>query len=565
LSDRRCWLASYPEGVPKDFRAVDELVPGLLEQTVATYSGKTALRFFLHPRLPPSTMSYGSLNALSTRFATALVRLGVRKGDRIALVLPNCPEYAIAYFGALQAGAIVVNASPLYVADELQRLFQDSGCQVAVYWDALHQRIESIRTATALAHAIVVRLEDNLPHPWRGAVACFRRIRGERPRLRSAEGLTTFASFMHRGEQQRGSVTLRPDDVALLQYTGGTTGVPKAAMLTHRNLVSNTLQVLSWSVGVQRGAEVVLGALPFFHVYGMTTALLYALASGSELVLMPSPRPIEAVLRVLAKSRATIFPGVPTMYLGINLHPRVSRFDLSHVKLCISGAAPLPREVQERFEELTGGKLVEGYGLTEASPVTHCNPLVGSGKPGSIGLPLPGVDARLVDDDGREMPVGEIGELLVRGPQVMKGYWNRKDETELALSDGWLHTGDLGHMDDDGFFYIDDRKKDMIDASGLKVYPREVEEVLYRHPKVQEAIVIGVPDPYRGETVKAFVVLKPGERADEDEIASYCSEHLARYKVPKQVEFRSELPRSAVGKPLRRVLVAEERKRRDSV
>ena len=296
----------------------------------------------------------------------------------------------------------------------------------------------------------------------------------------------------------------------------------------------------------------------------MTTALLFAIAGGSELVLMPSPRPIDAVLRVLTKSRATIFPGVPTIYLAINLHPRVARFDLSRIKLCISGAAPLPTEVQKRFEELTAGRLVEGYGLTEASPVTHCNPFFGVRKPGSIGLPLPGVDARVVDESGEELPVGETGELLVSGPQVMKGYWNREEETRLVLTDDWLHTGDMVRMDADGFFFVEDRKKDMINASGLKVFPREVEEALYRHPKIKEAVVIGVPDPYRGETVKAFVVLKPGETAGEDDIVSHCAEHLAPYKVPKQVEFRAELPHSAVGKPLRRVLLEEETRRLDT-
>jgi long-chain acyl-CoA synthetase len=352
---------------------------------------------------------------------------------------------------------------------------------------------------------------------------------------------------------------LQPSDLALLQYTGGTTGTPKAAMLTHRNLVANSLQARAWFPRTATRCEIFLGAIPFFHVYGLTSVLLFGVAAGAEIVMLPRPRPVDIVLEAMERFRVTLFPGVPTLYAAINEHPKVGEYDLRSGALCVSGAAPLPREVFERFEALTGGRLVEGYGLTETSPLTHCTPLFGARRPASIGVPFPDTEARVVDMTTSE-PVapGEEGELEVRGPQVMVGYWNRPEETAEVFHEGWLRTGDVARMDPDGFFHVVDRRKDMIDASGFKVLPREVEEVLLMHPKVREAVVAGVPDAYRGETVKAFVVLKPGESATAEEIVEFCRLHLAVFKVPRQVDFRTELPKTMVGKYLRRVLVEEE-------
>src|SRR5437660_924373 len=346
-----------------------------------------------------------------------------------------------------------------------------------------------------------------------------------------------------------------PDDVAVLQYTGGTTGTPKGAMLTHRNLVANAVQCAAWFVTGAHGPERVLGAIPLFHVYGLTAVMLLSIVKGGEVILYPNPRDIGAILKLIHKTKPSLFPGVPTMYISIILHPNLAKYDLRSVRVCVSGAAPLPNEVRKQFEAATGGRIVEGYGLTEASPVTHCNPINGIVKE-CIGIPFPDTDAKLVDpeDGSREVPPGEIGELAVRGPQVMKGYWNHPEETAAVLRNGWLLTGDIAKMDEDGYFSIVDRKKDLILCSGYNVYPREVEEVLFMHPAVAEAAAIGVPDAYRGESVKSFVVLKGGMRATEDEIVAFCKERLAAFKVPKAVEFTTDLPKSLVGKVLRREL-----------
>jgi long-chain acyl-CoA synthetase len=359
-------------------------------------------------------------------------------------------------------------------------------------------------------------------------------------------------------------VAISPDDVALFQYTGGTTGLPKAAMLTHRNLISNVTMVDAWVKDGKPGAETIMAAIPFFHVYGMTTALLYGVLLGARIVTVPNPRPISTVMEIIAKERCTIFPGVPAMYIGIINHKDVASYDLKSIKVCVSGSAPLPLQVQEKFEQITGGRLVEGYGLSETSPLTHGNPVRGKRKVGSIGVPFPDTDAKIIDlETGASLPFdgASQGELCVRGPQVMKGYWNRPEETLATIdADGWLHTGDICTVDAEGYFFVVDRKKDMINASGFKVLPREVEEVLFMHPKVMEAVVAGIPHPERGDdTVKAYIVPKPGEPPTVEEIRAFCKLHLAAYKVPREVEFRDELPKTAVGKVLRRILVEEER------
>lgn len=553
------WLAFYEAGVRRRIEIPDLTVPDLLDATAREGDSRTALRFFVHPRLPSSDATYGELREATLRFAAALRALGVRKGDRVAIMLPNCPQFVVAFYGALRAGAVVVHTNPLYVSREMREQFEDAEVETVVLLSQFLPRLRDIQERTRVRRAVVVDLAESLPLLARLVVRLVERRRGERAPVPKEPGVFPFRRLIAEHPPEPTPTEAAPPDLALLQYTGGTTGTPKAAVLTHRNLVANTLQVAAWFAKAEHGREVVLAAIPFFHVYGMTTCLLFGIHKGAQIVILPRPRPVDHVLALLEKCRVTFFPGVPTLYNAVNNHPRVRTFDLSSVRFCISGAAPLPREVAQTFESLTGGRLVEGYGLTEASPVTHCNPLFGLRKPGSIGIPLPETEARIVDLETREtLPPGAEGELAIRGPQVMLGYWKRPEETALAIRDGWLLTGDIARMDEDGYFYVVDRKKDMINASGFKVLPREVEEVLYLHPKVGEAAVVGVPDPYRGETVKAYVALKKGEEATEEELRDFCRRHLAAFKVPSRIAFRDELPKSLVGKILRRALVEEE-------
>ncbi len=560
------WLAHYEPIVPQSLSYPNISLPELLERSVRQFPAQPALRLILRYLGPLSIggrMSYRQLGAEVDRCAAALHALGVRKGDRVALMLPNLPQFVICFFGALKVGAIVVNTNPQYTGREIERQFSDAGVETAVMLSALYNRLEEVRSRTPVKRVVLTDLLD-YASPLSRLAGRWAPQRGAQLAPRpSGEGVYHLRPLLasHPGPPPR--VAIAPDDTALFQYTGGTTGIPKAAMLTHRNLVVNTVQMRHWITPIEMGRERVLGALPFFHVYGMTVGMLLGIHVGAELILLPVPRPTELIMQTIHRYKATIYPGVPTMYIGIINHRRVGRYNLRSVKACISGAAPLPMEVQVKFGQLTGGRLVEGYGLTEASPVTHCNPVRGECRAGSIGLPLPDVEARIMDYERLvEQPVGEAGELWVRGPQVMAGYWNRPEETARTITpDGWLRTGDIARMDADGYFYLIDRLKDIIITSGFNVIPREVEEVLYEHPKVQEAVVAGVPDPYRGEMVKAYVVLKPGQSATAEEIIAFCAERLAPYKVPRQVEFRRELPKTAVGKFLRRALVEEEKEK----
>ena len=552
------WFRHYEEGVPRTISFPEITLPAALDQTAKRYPGRVALRFYLDARLPVPALTYRQLQDATLRFATALFQLGVRKGDRVALMLPNCPQFVIAFYGAMRIGAIPVNTNPMYVSREMREQFEDSGCETVVLLDQFYPRLREIHAATRVRRVIVVDVAESLPWYARLLVHLAQRRKGEQVRVPAETDTYFFRDLVRRYPPTPPGADLRPSDVALLQYTGGTTGTPKAAMLTHRNLVTNSLQAQAWFPSAAGG--IFLGAIPFFHVYGLTSVLLFGVASGATIVVIPRPRPVDIVLEAIQRFRVTLFPGVPTLYAALNEHPKVGDYDLRSGALCVSGAAPLPREVFERFEALTGGRLVEGYGLTETSPLTHCTPIFGERRPGSIGLPFPDTDARIVDMTTAE-PVasGEEGELEVRGPQVMLGYWGRPEETAEVFHDGWLRTGDIGRMDAEGWFYVVDRRKDMIDVSGFKVLPREVEEVLLMHPKVREAVVAGVPDAHRGEAVKAFVVLKAGESSTEEEIVEFCRLHLAAFKVPRKVDFRSELPKTMVGKYLRRVLVEEER------
>jgi long-chain acyl-CoA synthetase len=498
--------------------------------------------------------------------AAALAELGIRKGDRIAIMLPNSPQFVITFYAAMRLGAIVVNTNPTYTAPEIQHQLADSGAETIVLLNLFLPRLRAAQAQLPqLSRVIVTTIEESLPFPISALVR--RILRHEPDWVEVTPDTTTyrFTDLLSHDRPMPPVPERSPDDVALFQYTGGTTGVPKAAMLTHRNLVANALQASAWLPSQQPGGERMMCAIPFFHVYGMTVGMNLAIALAAEMIVVPNPRPIEQVMHVIQRERATLFPGVPAMYIGIINHPDVASYDLSSVRACISGAAPLPMEVQERFGAITGGRLVEGYGLTEAAPISHCNPLFGLRKPGSIGIPLPDVEAKVVDlESDKPIPPGAdtAGELLIRGPQVMKGYWNRPEDTAACLSpDGWLRTGDIAKIDADGYFAIVDRKKDIIIASGYKVLPREIEDVLYTHPSVQEVAVAGVPDPYRGETVKAYIVPKAGAQPRREELIAHCRASLAPYKIPKLIEFRSELPKTAIGKVLRRMLIEEEKQR----
>lgn len=564
------WFKSYEPRVPQTIEYPAVTLDYFLAESARKYPYHTAtnlvLSYLAGGRFTVGgKLTYRRLNELTDRFAAALYRLGVRKGDRVAVMLPNSPHFLIAFFGAMKLGAIIVNNNPTYTARELKHQLEDSGAETIILLNLFWPRLHEIQQETKLKRVIVAHVFDTLGFPSRLLVRSKQRREPDWVDVPLSPTTFAFQDLLDSASPAPPAANLRPDDIALFQYTGGTTGLPKAAMLTHHNLVANTLQVSSWLTNGSPGAEKVMAAIPFFHVYGMTVAMIYGVYMGAEMVIVPNPRPIDNVMNIIQKERCTIFPGVPAMYIGIINHPKVQEYDLRSVKACISGSAPLPMEVQERFGQITGGRLVEGYGLTEAAPVTHCNPVYGTRKNGSIGIPMPDVMVRLIDlENGEDIPIGDErqGELLLRGPQVMKGYWNKPEETSATIdAEGWLHTGDICKTDADGYFYIVDRKKDMIIASGFKILPRDVEEVLFMHPKVLEAVVAGVPDSYRGETVKAYVVPKEGENPTVEEIIEFCRQNLAPYKIPKYIEFRKELPKTMVGKVLRRVLVEEEKQK----
>lgn len=556
------WLAHYDEHVPASLPYPAMPLFRLLADAAQARGDATALKLILRYRGPLTlggALTYAQLLDQANRFAAALHALGVRKGDRVALMLPNLPQFVIGFYGAARLGAIIVNTNPTYTPREMARQFADAGAETVVLLSPAAAKLREIQAQTAIKHVIVADVAEYATPLTRRLIG--RNLRRREPTVDAppGAGVYRFRPLLDAHPEAPPEIELDPDEIALFQYTGGTTGVPKAAMLTHRNLVVNAIQMGRWLAVSPAGDERVIGAIPFFHVYGMTVAMNVAIYAGGVLIVIPNPRPIEKVMQAIHRERATLFPGAPAMYIGIVNHPQVGKYDLRSVRGCISGSAPLPMEVQLRFGELTGGRLVEGYGLTEAAPVTHCNPVYGLRKAGSIGIPLPDTDARIMDyETFVEKPTGEAGELWVRGPQVMPGYWGRPDETAITLTaDGWLRTGDIARMDQDGYCYIVDRLKDMINVGGLKVTPREVEEALFQHPAVREAAVTPAADPVYGEVVKAHVVLKPGAGATAEELIRWCAGQLAPFKVPRQIEFRAELPKTAVGKVLRRVLVEE--------
>ena len=552
------WQQMYPEGIPTTLIYDDKPVQAYLKESAVKHPYKASIHFM------GRELTFKEVYESSLKFAAYLKELGLEKGDRVAILLPNCPQSVISYFGILMAEGVVVQTNPTYTERELEYQMKDAGAKIIVTMDILFPRVAKTVPKTNIQHIIVTAIKDYLPFPKNLIYPSIQKKQyGTVVKVEHAGNHHLFKEVMKRDVPEEMSSSCDVDcDVALLQYTGGTTGFPKGVMLTHKNLIANTRMCQAWLYKSRPGQEKVLGILPFFHVYGMTTVLLLSVLDGNMMLLLPK-FDVETVLKTIHKHKPTIFPGAPTIYIGILNHPDLKKYDLSSIKACLSGSAPLPVEVQEQFERVTGGKLVEGYGLSETSPVTHANFIWDEPRvKGSVGVPWPDTEAAILSlETGEPLEPNEIGEIGIKGPQVMKGYWNRPEDTENTFKNGWLLTGDLGYMDEQGFFYVVERKKDIIIAGGFNIYPREIEEVLYEHEAVQEVIVVGIPDPYRGETVKAYVVLKSGHTVTEQELNEFARKHLAAYKVPRLYEFREELPKTTIGKILRRVLIEEEKKK----
>ena len=541
MSESKPWFNMWPADVPKNIKYSAVPLQRVLQKTAENYPAQVAIVY------DGKEITYAQLDSLSNQFAHALAKLGVTKGDRVAIFLPNAPQFIIAYFGILKVGAVVTAISPLHREREVEYQLCDSEARTVIALDSLYAIVDNVWAKTKLKNVIVTSLE--------GA--------SETASISSKPNVWTFQQLLKEAPEKPLKVEINPQEgLAALQYTGGTTGTAKGAMLTHTNLVSNALMFAAWIKGAT-AKETFLTALPLFHIYGMTTSMTVPISLAAKMVLMPRFEPAKA-LETIQKHRVTVFCGVPTMYSVLLANPELGKYDLTSIRVCISGASPLPPQIQKKFMQITGGLLAEGYGLTEASPVTHCNPVdrtMKTVKVGSIGLPLPDTDARIVDlvTGEKTLAQGETGELAVKGPQVMKGYWQKPEETALVFRDGWLLTGDIARMDEDSYFYITDRKKDLIKHKDYSVYPREIEDVLYEHPAVKLCAVVGKPDPVAGEVPKAFIALKEGTAASAEEIKSFVNGKVASYKAIREVEFRKDLPISSAGKVLRRLLVEEEK------
>jgi long-chain acyl-CoA synthetase len=559
-SSSPAYAKNYDTGVPSSLEYPRVPLHGLLDQAAELYPDSTATIFFNAKR------SYASLLKDAKRFSAGLRALGVKAGDRVAIDLPNCPQFLIAYFGALRIGAVVVPCNPLYTPPELRHQLADSGAETIVVLSRVYPTVKAAREGTRVRTVIVTNIKEEMPPVLRVLFTLAKEKKdGHRQSFEGDPGAIAFQKVLGlAGDDSAADVGA--DELAVLQYTGGTTGTSKGAMLSHRALVANTLQCSAWfGKAMEHGKSSVMAVMPLFHVYGLTTVMNFAVLSAGAIILEPQ-LDLEHCFKDIQRHRPKLFNGAPRIYNAINNSPLAAKYDLRSIRACISGSAPLLMETARRFRELTGGNLVEGYGLTEASPVTHCNPVLDPAKNriGTIGLPFPDTECRLVDIETGEKDAapGEPGELLIRGPQLMDGYYNRPDETAQTLRNGWLHTGDIATVDADGYVAIVDRKKEMIIVSGYNVYPREVEEVLAKHPAVLEGAAIGVPHAIKGEEVKAFVVLKPSQTATADELIAFCREQLAPFKVPKAIEFRDSLPKTLIGKVLRRQLAEEDKKKR---
>ncbi len=551
------WLGHYDEGVPASIEYEDIALYTYLDRAAQSHPNRTAV-IFKNLRI-----SYKKLQTMAEVLAANLRKQGVAPGDRVSIMMPNLPQTIIAFWGALKAGAVVVMTNPLYMEKELVHQIEDSGAQHMIAIDLVWPKLEKLRDKLPIKKYFITRISESLKFPLNLLFTLKSRREGTLQQI-PFDGTSVMPWKVLMDGKERLSVPV--DDpaqtLALLQYTGGTTGIAKGVMLTHRNLAVNVQQCSAMLNSLSAQEHTFLGLLPYFHVFGLTVCLAFPTLLHSTVIPFPRYVPKD-VLDGIQKYKPTIFPGAPSVYISLMQQKDISKYDLTCIDYCISGSSPMPVEQMKKFAKLTGANIIEGFGLTEASPVTHLNPIDSVHKAGSIGVPFPDTEARIVDMEvgSVPLPAGKIGELVIRGPQVMQGYWNRPDETASTLRNGWLYTGDIATMDDDGYFFIVDRKKDMIIVGGYNVYPREIDEVLYEHPKVQEAVTVGVPHPTRGEIIKAYVVPKAGERLTKGEIIAHCREQLANYKLPKQVEFREELPKTIVGKVLRRALRAEEEQR----
>jgi long-chain acyl-CoA synthetase len=552
------WVKSYDKGVPASIRYEELCLPDIMERTASQFPDRVALNF------QGCLVTYKKLKEMIDRMAGCLAGFGVKKGDAVAILLPNMIPTVVAYYAIHKVGGIVVLNNPLYSDRELEHQFSDSGAKVLITIDLLGNRMIDLRSKTKIKQIVYTSLGDYLPFPKNILFPLVAKKQKLAADVKEAPDVYKWKECLVKSSANPPQVKLNFSDIALYQYTGGTTGVSKGVVLTHGNLSSNVQQIEAWFPMFKRGSDKTsLGALPIFHVFGMTCAMNFTILMGWGNILIPRPQP-EPLLEAIGKYRPSFAALVPTMYIGMLSHPNMKKTDMTSLEGCFSGSAPLPVEVIHDFERVTGSVIVEGFGMTETSPVTHNNPFQGVRKIGSIGLPVSDTDVRIVDlETGeKDMPVGEPGEMIIRGPQVTGGYRNKPEETANLLKGGYCYTGDIAKMDEDGYFYIVDRKKDMIISGGYNVYPRDIDEVFYEHPKVLEACTIGIPDPKRGENAKVFIVLKEGEKVTEEELLAYAKTKLAIYKVPTEIEFRKELPKSLVGKILRKELKAEEMTKR---
>ncbi|MDD3313706.1 long-chain fatty acid--CoA ligase [Pseudodesulfovibrio sp.] len=554
----RPWLKSYDPEVPANLDY--ERIPlfKFLDRAAHKYPKRTALVF------KNWSITYEKLKERTEVVAANLRKAGVRHGDRVAIMLPNLPQTIMAFWGVLRAGGVGVMTNPLYMETEIVHQFNDAGVRCCITLDLLWPKLEKLRDAIPVEKFFVTSIADGLKFPLNWLYKLQAKKDRNSPRVPFDNASILPFKALLKGKEGYTDPRVDPEDMALLQYTGGTTGVAKGCMLTHFNLGANLQQCQSMIHNLGQQQETFLGILPYFHIYGMTTCLTWPTSMGATLAPFPRYVPLD-VLKGIQKLKPTVFPGAPSLYISLLQQKDVDKYDLHSINCCVSGSAPMPVEHMRQFAERTGSEIYEGYGLTEASPVTHFNPLLGVRKNGSIGLPFPDTDAKIVDMvvGGDPLPPGKRGELVIRGPQIMKGYYNRPDATADVLRNGWLYTGDIATMDEDGYFYIVDRKKDLIISGGYNIYPREIDEVLHTHPRIEEAVSVGIPHKTRGEIVKAFVVIRKGETLDRNEVIAYCREKLANYKVPRQVEFRDSLPKTMVGKVLRRALRDEETAKRD--
>jgi len=550
------WIAHYPAGVDWAMPLPPQTVPSLLAAAVKRFPGQACTRFI------GKTITYQDMAAQVDRAAHGLQQLGVGKGTKVGLLLPNCPSFIVYYYATLKAGGVIVNFNPLYTVEELEFQVKDSETELMVTLDLvqLFGKVEALIVKGTLKRAVIASFTAQLP-PTKALL--YRMLK--RKELARPAASKVAKSVVYEKQLLANAGTPKPadidpvEDVAVLQYTGGTTGTPKGAMLTHANLTANVAQTAAWSVGMEDGKERILAILPFFHVFAMTGIMNLGIAKGAELILLPR-FVLDDTMRTIAATKPTIMPGVPTIFNAIMNHKDARKLDLKALKICLSGGAPLPHEVQRGFAALTGNQIIEAYGLSETSPAATFNPLDGHAKDGSIGQPLPGttISIRAVGEPEREMRLGEAGEICIKGPQVMKGYWRRPAETADAFVGAYFRTGDIGYMDNDGFIFIVDRLKDMIIASGFKVFPRKVEEAIYEHPAVEEVTVIGIKNAYRGEAPKAFIKLKAGQSANTADILKHLEPKLSKIEMPEEIEFRSELPKTMIGKLSKKELKAEE-------